>query len=191
MEKIYQIKRIYTKKTSFYNAAEMPINRHKRWIFKELSEMIKVLFICHGNICRSTMSEYVMKYLTDQAGVASEFYIDSAATSREEIGNGVHRGTRQKLKEVGIPCGNHRARQMTRRDYEEFDYIIGMDAWNIRNIMRIIGSDPEKKVSMLLDFTDRPGTEIADPWYTGNFDATYDDVLEGCTGLLEHLKNIL
>ena len=191
MEKIYQIKRIYTKKTSFYNAAEMPINRHKRWIFKELSEMIKVLFICHGNICRSTMSEYVMKYLTDQAGVASEFYIDSAATSREEIGNGVHHGTRQKLKEVGIPCGNHRARQLTRRDYEEFDYIIGMDAWNIRNIMRIIGSDPEKKVSMLLDFTDRPGTEIADPWYTGNFDATYDDVLEGCTGLLEHLKNIL
>lgn len=191
MEKIYQIKRIYTKKTSFYNAAEMPINRHKRWIFKELSEMIKVLFICHGNICRSTMSEYVMKYLTDQAGVASEFYIDSAATSREEIGNGVHHGTRQKLKEVGIPCGNHRARQLTRRDYEEFDYIIGMDAWNIRNIMRIIGSDPEKKVSMLLDFSDRPGTEIADPWYTGNFDATYDDVLEGCTGLLEHLKNIL
>lgn len=191
MEKIYQIKRIYTKKTSFYNAAEMPINRHKRWIFKELSEMIKVLFICHGNICRSTMSEYVMKYLIDQAGLASEFYIDSAATSREEIGNGVHHGTRQKLKEVGIPCGNHRARQMIRRDYEEFDYIIGMDAWNIRNIMRIIGSDPEKKVSMLLDFTDRPGTEIADPWYTGNFDATYDDVLEGCTGLLEHLKNIL
>lgn len=191
MEKIYQIKRIYTKKTSFYNAAEMPINRHKRWIFKELSEMIKVLFICHGNICRSTMSEYVMKYLTDQAGLASEFYIDSAATSREEIGNGVHHGTRQKLKEVGIPCGNHRARQMMRRDYEEFDYIIGMDAWNIRNIMRIIGSDPEKKVSMLLDYTDRPGTEIADPWYTGNFDATYDDVLEGCTGLLEHLKNIL
>ena len=153
--------------------------------------MIKILFLCHGNICRSTMSEYVMKYLTDQAGLASEFYIDSAATSREEIGNGVHRGTRQKLKEVGIPCGNHRARQMTRRDYEEFDYIIGMDAWNIRNIMKIIGSDPEKKVSMLLDYTDRPGTEIADPWYTGNFDATYDDVLEGCTGLLEHLKNIL
>ena len=153
--------------------------------------MIKILFICHGNICRSTMSEYVMKYLTDQAGLASEFYIDSAATSREEIGNGVHHGTRQKLKEVGIPCGNHRARQMMRRDYEEFDYIIGMDAWNIRNIMRIIGSDPEKKVSMLLDYTDRPGTEIADPWYTGNFDATYGDVLEGCTGLLEHLKNIL
>lgn len=104
--------------------------------------MIKILFICHGNICRSTMSEYVMKYLIDQAGLASEFYIDSAAISREEIGNGVHHGTRQKLKEVGIPCGNHRARQMMRRDYEEFDYIIGMDAWNIRNIMRIIGSDP-------------------------------------------------
>lgn len=149
---------------------------------------IKVLFICHGNICRSTMAEYVMKYLIIQEGLSDEFYIDSAATSREEIGNGVHRGTRDKLKEVGIPCGNHRARQMTIRDYEEFDYIIGMDTWNIRNIMHIIGTDAKRKVSMLLDYTDRGGMDIADPWYTGNFDKTYEDVLEGCSGLLKFLR---
>lgn len=150
--------------------------------------MIKILFICHGNICRSTMAEYVMKYLIIQEGLSDEFYIDSAATSREEIGNGVHRGTRDKLKEVGIPCGNHRARQMTIRDYEEFDYIIGMDTWNIRNIMHIIGTDAKRKVSMLLDYTDRGGMDIADPWYTGNFDKTYEDVLEGCSGLLKFLR---
>ena len=150
--------------------------------------MIKVLFVCHGNICRSTMAEYVMKYLIIQEGLSDEFYIDSAATSREEIGNGVHRGTRDKLKEVGIPCGNHRARQMTIRDYEEFDYIIGMDTWNIRNIMHIIGTDAKRKISMLLDYTDRGGMDIADPWYTGNFDKTYEDVLEGCSGLLKFLR---
>ena len=150
--------------------------------------MTKILFICHGNICRSTMAEYVMKYLIIQEGLSDEFYIDSAATSREEIGNGVHRGTRDKLKEVGIPCGDHRARQMTIRDYEEFDYIIGMDTWNIRNIMRIIGTDAKRKVSMLLDYTDRGGMDIADPWYTGNFDKTYEDVLEGCSGLLKFLR---
>ena len=109
--------------------------------------MIKILFICLGNICRSTMSEYVMKYLTDQAGLASEFYIDSAATSREEIGNGVHHGTRQKLKEVGIPCGNHRARQMMRRDYEEFDYIIGMDARLFRHRAWCLPDDHDASAS--------------------------------------------
>ena len=149
--------------------------------------MIKVLFICHGNICRSTMSEYVMKYLIDQAGLASEFYIDSAATSREEIGNGVHHGTRQKLKEVGIPCGNHRARQMMRRDYEEFDYIIGMDAWNLRNMNRITGGDPDGKIHLLLDYSKHP-RDIADPWYTGNFDDTYRDVVEGCEAFMKYLR---
>ena len=148
--------------------------------------MIKILFICHGNICRSTMSEYVMKYLIDQAGLASEFYIDSAATSREEIGNGVHHGTRQKLKEVGIPCGNHRARQMMRRDYEEFDYIIGMDAWNLRNMNRITGGDPDGKIHLLLDYSKHP-RDIADPWYTGNFDDTYRDVVEGCEAFMKYL----
>ena len=152
-------------------------------------EKIKVLFICHGNICRSTMAQFVFQHMVNDQGLKDKFYIDSAATSREEIGNPPHYGTVNKLRQEGIPVLKHRAIQMTKQDYKEYDYIIGMDAWNIRNIMRIIGSDPEKKVSMLLDFSDRPGTEIADPWYTGNFDATYDDVLEGCTGLLEHLKN--
>ena len=151
--------------------------------------MIRVLFVCHGNICRSTMTQFVFQHMVNDQGLKDKFYIDSAATSREEIGNPPHYGTVDKLRQEGIPVLKHRAIQMTKQDYKEYDYIIGMDAWNIRNIMRIIGSDPEKKVSMLLDFSNRPGTEIADPWYTGNFDATYDDVLEGCTGLLEHLKN--
>ena len=145
--------------------------------------MIKVLFVCHGNICRSTMAEYVMKHIVAQAGLSDLYYIDSAATSREEIGNPVHPGTRRKLAKEGIPCGNHRARQLTRNEYEKFDYIIGMDSWNIRNILRIIGSDTDSKVYKLLDFSDRAGEDIADPWYTGDFDATYRDVLEGCQGL--------
>lgn len=148
--------------------------------------MIKVLFICHGNICRSTMAQYVFQHLVDQSGLTDSFYIDSAATSREEIGNPVHHGTRRKLKEVGIPCGDHRARQMRAAEYEEFDYIIGMDSWNMRNIGRIIGNnDPDKKVYKLLDFTDRRGADIADPWYTGDFDVTYTDVKEGCEALLK------
>ena len=148
--------------------------------------MIKVLFVCHGNICRSPMAEYVMKYLAAQAGAENEFFIDSAATSTEEIGNGVHYGTRRKLAEVGIPCGDHRARQMTREDYEKFDLLIGMDEANLRNMRRMLGGDPEGKIHALLDYTDQPGP-IADPWYTGDFDATYRDVLEGCRGLLQKL----
>ena len=148
--------------------------------------MIKVLFVCHGNICRSPMAEYVMKYLTAQAGAEKEFFIDSAATSTEEIGNGVHYGTRRKLAEVGIPCGDHRARQMVREDYEKFDLLIGMNEANLRNMRRMLGGDPEGKIHALLDYTDRPGP-IADPWYTGDFDATYRDVLEGCRGLLQKL----
>ena len=148
--------------------------------------MIKILFICHGNICRSTMAEYVMKHLVKQAGLEDCFYIDSAATSREEIGNPVHHGTRRKLAQMGVPCGDHRARQMTREDYESFDLLIGMDNANIRNMHRIAGGDAEGKISMMLDYTNRPG-EVADPWYTGNFDETWDDVFEGCTGLLERL----
>lgn len=147
--------------------------------------MIKILFVCHGNICRSTMAEYVMKSLLKEAGLSDFIFVDSAATSREEIGNPVHHGTRRKLEEVGIYCGDHRARQMQRQEYGEFDYIIGMDSWNIRNINRIIGnSDPDGKVSKLLDFTERKGADIADPWYTGDFDATYRDVKEGCEALL-------
>ena len=126
-----------------------------------------------------------MKDLVNRSGLSDSFYIASAATSREEIGNPVHHGTRRKLKEVGIPCGDHRARQMRASEYEEFDYIIGMDSWNIRNINRILGNgDPDAKVSKLLDFTQRKGEDIADPWYTGNFDVTYRDVKEGCEALL-------
>ena len=150
--------------------------------------MIKVLFICHGNICRSPMAEMVLKHLVRERRIADRFYIDSAATSREEIGNGVHYGTRQKLAQVGVACENHRAVQVTRADYDKYDYLIVMDTNNVRNLMRIIGNDPDGKVFKLLDFTDRQGQSIADPWYTGNFDETYNDVVEGCLGFLEHLK---
>lgn len=151
-----------------------------------MKKKIKVLFLCHGNICRSTMAQFVMQDLVNKRGLQNQFYIDSKATSTEEIGNGPHYGTVRKMKEVGIPMQPHRATQMRRGDYREFDYIIGMDHWNYQNMMRILGGDPEGKVSLLLDYTNRPG-DIADPWYTGNFDDTYDDVMEGCEGLLQHL----
>lgn len=148
--------------------------------------MIKILMVCHGNICRSPMAEYVLKDMVKKRGIESDFHIDSAATSTEEIGNGVHYGTRRKLAEAGIPCGGHRARQIMKQDYETYDYIIGMDSANIRNIGRIAGYDKEHKVYKLLDFTNNP-RDIADPWYTGNFDRTYEDIVEGCEGLLKHL----
>ena len=149
--------------------------------------MTKILFICHGNICRSTMAQFVMEDMVRKAGMSDEFEIDSAATSTEELGNGPHRGTVSKMRQMGIPMREHRARQMRRDDYDKYDYIIGMDEWNYKNIMRIIGSDPEEKVSLLLDYTDRKGQQIADPWYTGNFDETYKDVDEGCRGLLSYM----
>ncbi|WP_461816038.1 low molecular weight protein-tyrosine-phosphatase [Faecalimonas sp.] len=148
--------------------------------------MIKVLFICHGNICRSTMAEYVMKDLVEKSNLAEEFYIDSAATSREEIGNPVHHGTQQKLKEKGIFCGDHRARQVTKKEYEEYDYILGMDSWNMKNMMKIFGNDADNKIHKLLDFSSSP-RDIADPWYTGNFEITYNDVSEGCQELLNYI----
>ena len=148
--------------------------------------MIKVLFVCTGNICRSTMAEYVFKDMVKKAGREQEFYIDSAGTSREEEGNGVHYGTREKLRQQGIPCGNHRARQMTRKDYEKFDYLIGMDDGNIRGMRRIAGGDPDGKIYKLLEFYGS-GRNIADPWYTGNFDATWADVTEGLEGLKQKL----
>ena len=148
--------------------------------------MIKILFLCHGNICRSTMAQYVLQDMVNNQGIADRFYIDSAATSYVEIGNGVHPGTRNKLKSEGIPCGNHRARHIEKSDYNEFDYIIGMDSANIRNIGRIVGNDRDGKVYKLLQFAGEE-RDIADPWYTGNFDATYDDVLKGCTALLNEI----
>ena len=150
--------------------------------------MINILFICHGNICRSPMAEFVMKDLVKKRGLEGEIYIESAATSTEELGNDMHRGSKAKLREVGIPFSRRSARQLTRRDYERFDYLIVMDSHNLRNLMRIIGADESGKVHRLLDFTPRRGQDIADPWYTGNFDATYDDISLGCEGLLSYLN---
>ena len=150
--------------------------------------MIKILFICHGNICRSTLAESVFTYKVKKLGLADQFLIDSAATSREEIGNSPHRGTVSKLKQVGIPLVPHRARQISLADYENFDYIIGMDTANIRNLNRMLKGDPEGKVYKFLSFAGS-GRDIADPWYTGNFDETYEDGLEGCEGFLQFLKN--
>lgn len=152
--------------------------------------MIKILFICHGNICRSPMAEFLFKDMVAKAGVADAFEIASAATSTEEIGNGVHPGTRNILQKLGISTKGKTARQMTRRDYEYYDYLIAMDNWNLRNIARIIGQDKDNKVSLLLDHSDRKGQDIADPWYTGNFDITYKDIMEGLTGLLEETTGI-
>ena len=150
--------------------------------------MIKVLFICHGNICRSTMCESVMAYLVKEAGLQDVIYVNSAATSREEIGNGPHYGTVSKLRQVGIPVVPHRAVQMTRADYEAYDYLIGMDTANIRNMTRIADGDPDGKIYKLLTFAGS-GRDIADPWYTGNFDETYSDVMEGCRALLQYIMD--
>ena len=148
--------------------------------------MKRILFVCHGNICRSPMAEFVMKDLVDKAGRTADYYIESAATSTEELGNGVYPPARRELAEHGIACSGKTARQMTRSDYARFDLLIGMDQWNIRNMTRISGGDPEGKIRLLMDFTPRPG-EVADPWYTGDFEATWQDVLLGCQCLLEQL----
>lgn len=149
--------------------------------------MIKVLFVCLGNICRSPMAEYVLKDMVKKEGIEEKFYIDSAATIEEEIGNPVHNGTRKKLNEKGIECGNHKARRITKQDYKEFDYIIGMEKRNIENIKKIVGNDTEHKIYRLLDFSERP-RDIADPWFTGDFDTTYDDISEGLNAFLQYIK---
>ncbi len=151
-----------------------------------MKKPVRILFVCHGNICRSPMAEFVMKHLVDEAGCAADFYIESAATSMEEIGNGVYPPARRKLAEHGIGCQGKTARQMTRGDYDRFDLLIGMDEWNVRNMLRIVGSDPDDKIHLLMDYTGHPH-EVADPWYTGNFEATWQDVLSGCKALLEQM----
>lgn len=168
--------------------------------------MVRILMICHGNICRSTMAEYVMRHLVAQRGLRDEVQVDSAATTRDALGWGVHEGTQRKLRAEGIACGGHRARQMTRADYDRYDLICGMDQENLVDIYDILAgnggsrwtrrklrasqradADPKGKVHLLLDWSDRP-RDIADPWYTDDFDATYRDVLEGCTALLEAIE---
>lgn len=146
--------------------------------------MTKILFVCHGNICRSPMAEFVFKDMIKKANRQNDFEVASAATSTEEIGNSIHFGTRQKLTEKGIPFSNHKATQMLKSDYDYFDLIIGMDAANIRNIHRIICSDTANKVHLLLNFCGE-NRDVADPWYTGDFDATYNDVVKGCQSILE------
>ena len=154
--------------------------------------MIKVLFICHGNICRSPMAEFIFKDMISTRGIADQFHIASAATSTEEIwggvGNPVYPPAREELAKHGISCSGKRAVQVTKADYAEYDYLICMDSNNLRNLTRIIGPDKENKVSLLLDYTDRKGASIADPWYTGNFTVTYNDIVDGCQGFLAFLN---
>ena len=150
--------------------------------------MTRILFVCHGNICRSPMAEFVMKDLVKKAGLESRFHIGSAATSTEEIGNPVYPPARRKLVEHGIDCTGKTARQLTRADYGRFDLLIGMDRANLRNMQRICGGDPEGKLHLMLDYTDRPG-DVADPWFTNNFEATWRDVLAGCEGLLRQMSD--
>jgi len=149
--------------------------------------MTRILFVCHGNICRSPMAEFVMKELVREAHREGDFYIESAATSTEEIGNPVYPPARRKLAEHGIGCAGKTARQLRAADYDRFDLLIGMDEWNIRNMHRICGGDPDDKIHKLMDFTHRPG-DVADPWYTDDFEATWNDVLEGCQALLQQLQ---
>lgn len=149
--------------------------------------MIKIMFVCLGNICRSPMAEFVFKDLVKKEKLENKFIINSAATSNEEYKNPVHPGTRNKLKQHGIDTTGKTAIQLKKSDYDKYDYIIAMETANLRGISRIIGNDPEHKVSRLLDFSNNP-RDIADPWYTGNFDKTYDDIYEGCIALLANLK---
>ena len=162
---------------------------------------INILFVCLGNICRSPMAEFIMKDMVEKRRQADRFYIASAATSREEIGNPVHPGSRRKLAEAGISCAGKYARHMEKQDYTEFDYLIGMDRANIRNMTRIAGGDPDRKIYKMMEFSEsgwkqaaagirnpEQARDVADPWYTGNFDETWNDVVEGCAGFLEFLK---
>lgn len=149
--------------------------------------MIKIMFVCHGNICRSPMAEFILKDMVQKCRIQNEVVIESSATSYEEIGNPVHNGTKRKLSEYGISVKGKFARKLLKSDYDEFDYFIGMDSANVRNMKAIFGSDPENKICKLLEFAGEYG-DIADPWYTGNFDETYDDVYKGCNGLIKRIK---
>ena len=148
--------------------------------------MLSIMFVCHGNICRSPMAEFVMKDIVRKTGLESEILVESAATSTEEIGNDIHRGTRQKLTKENIPFTRRSARQITSDDYQKFDYLIGMDDENIFNMRQRWNNDPENKIFLLLEFAGKT-REITDPWYTGNFENTYSDIVEGCNGLMKDI----
>ncbi len=154
--------------------------------------MKKIMFVCHGNICRSPMAEYIMKELAREAGVSDQLHIESSATSREEIGNPVYSPAAYVLSQHGIGCKGHRARQFTVEDYNSFDLVVVMEDYNLRNLLRIIACDCEGKVWKLLDFTSARlqrtmGNDISDPWYHGNFDKTYNEILTGCKALMKYL----
>ena len=148
--------------------------------------MTKILFICHGNICRSPMAEFIMKDLVRQRGLEDDFYIASCATSTEEIGCPVYPPARAELAKHGIGCAGKTAVQLTKADYDKYDMLVIMDERNAKNAARILGGDPERKISKLLDHT-CTGGDVADPWYCGNFDKTYSDILRGCRGILDEL----
>lgn len=150
-------------------------------------DKIKILFVCHGNICRSPMAEFIMKDITEKENESALFLISSCATSTEEIGNPVYPPVRKILSELGIKCDGKRARQMTLNDYSFYDYIVAMDNNNLRNLYRFVGDDKDKKVSLLMDYTDTH-REVADPWYTGDFEKTLKDVQKGCKALYQHIK---
>ena len=150
--------------------------------------MVKILFVCLGNICRSPMAEYIMKDLVKKAGLDNRFVIASAATSREEIGNPVYPPARRKLAEHGIGCEGHAARQLVSRDYDRFELLIGMDHANIRNMQRICGGDTEGKIHLLMEYSGKPGKEVSDPWYTDDFETAWKDILTGCQGLFRSLQ---
>lgn len=148
--------------------------------------MVKILFVCHGNICRSPMAEFVLRDMVKKDGIADRFEIASCATSAEALGETVYPPAKRKLAEHGISCMGKTARQMTKSDYGYYDYIIAMDRLNLRNMTRFVGDDPKGKVSLLMDYTNCPG-DVADPWYTGDFDKTWEDVTMGCRGLLNKI----
>ena len=150
--------------------------------------MIKILFVCHGNICRSVSAHYIFEQLIKDNGKETEFFIDSAATSTEEIGNPIYPPMRSALESHGVPIGNHRARQVKRNEYDEFDLIIAMDEENMYYLDRILGEDRDGKVHYLMEYTDTPNAKIEDPWYTRNFEKAYQDIRKGCEGLLEDLS---